>query len=225
MNEQMRQISYDGLGSLEDALVDLITGTKSVKEAFADMAKSIAADLARMAVRQAITIPLAGFLSSMFMGPAAMAGGAAMGGGMAMGAPMSLLPTGIYHGGGIAGKDNRFTGMADPILFKHAPRFHTGKMPSKPGTMPSRMPGLGGGEMAAIIKKEEGVFTPAQMKSLGPAGGNQTVVVSPNINVTQPPGATQEQGSNFGKAISREIQGMVDERIQRAFRPGGLRNQ
>ncbi len=87
------------------------------------------------------------------------------------------------------------------------------------------MPGLGGGEVAAILKKEEGVFTPAQMQSLGPAGGTNTMVLSPTINVQQPQGATQEQGQAFGKGIVRELQGMVDERIQRAFKPGGLRNQ
>ena len=35
--------------AFEYALVDIITRTKGVKEAFASMAKSIAADLARMA--------------------------------------------------------------------------------------------------------------------------------------------------------------------------------
>jgi tape measure domain-containing protein len=214
-NESMRQISYDGLGSLEDALVDIITGTKSVKEAFADMAKAIAADLARMAVRQAITIPLAMGLSSMFMGPAM---------GAATGAPMALTGGGIYHTGGIVGRDNAPSRAVPHSTFVGAPRFHSGKLPAN-GNMQSKLPGLGGGEMAAILKKDEGVFTPQQMASLGPAGGNQTVVVSPTINVQQPPGATEQQGQAFGKGIVRELQGMVDERIQRAFRPGGLRNQ
>ena len=68
------------------------------------------------------------------------------------------------------------------------------------------------------------------MASLAPAGAanasnNNTVVLSPTINVTQPQGATEEQGQKFGKGIVREMQGMVDERINRAFRPGGIRNQ
>lgn len=219
-NEQMRQISYDGLGSMEDALVDLITGTKSVKEAFADMAKSIAQDLARMAVRQAITVPLAGLLTG------ALGGG--MGAAPAFGGFTSEAALGgitWLHSGGIAGTDSRFAGTAPASLFKHAPRYHSGKPPSKPGSLPSAMPGLGGGEVAAILKKEEGVFTPAQMQALGPAGGTNTMVLSPTINVQQPQGATQEQGQAFGKGIVRELQGMVDERIQRAFKPGGLRNQ
>lgn len=48
-----------GIQSLEDALVDVASKTKTVREAFADMARSIMRDLQRMAIRQAITIPLA----------------------------------------------------------------------------------------------------------------------------------------------------------------------
>jgi hypothetical protein len=226
LNEQMRQLAHDGLMSMEDALVDIITGTKSVKEAFRDMAKSIAADLARMAIRQAITVPLAGLLSSAFMGPAAMAAGPAFGGFTSAAAVGPISWATPMHTGGIIGTEiGGAPRMADPAMFKSAPRFHSGKMPANGNSrMPSRMPGLGGGEIATILKKDEGVFTPNQMKALAPAGGNQTVVVSPNITVNQPPGATEQQGQSFGKAISRELQAMVDERIQRAYRPGGLRN-
>lgn len=212
LNQQMRSISADGLGHMEDALVDIITGTKSVREAFADMAKSIAADLARMAVRQAITIPLAMAMNSMFMGPAMGAGAMAGGMGMATGMPMPL-----YHTGGIVGSGSPQARIVSPEVFDAAPRFHSGT--------PSKLPALMTNETPAILKKDEGVFTPAQMASLGPAGGNQTVVVSPTINVTQPQGATQEQGQSFGKGIARELQGMIDDRIGRAFRPGGIRNQ
>ena len=53
-----------------------------------------------------------------------------------------------------------------PAYFDSAPRFHSG---------------VGPDEMAAILHKNEGVFTPAQMRALAPAGaggGNMTV----NIN-------------------------------------------
>jgi tape measure domain-containing protein len=209
-NEQMRSISADGLGHMEDALVDIITGTKSVREAFADMARSIAADLARMAVRQAITIPIAMAMNSMFMGPAAMAGGG-------MGMAATGMPMPLYHTGGIVGKETPMVRTVDPGIFAAAPRFHAGT--------PDKLPKLASNEMPAVLKKDEGVFTPAQMQALGPAGGNQTVVVSPTINVNQPAGATEEQGQRFGKGIMRELQGLVDDRISRAFKPGGIRNQ
>jgi tape measure domain-containing protein len=222
LNEQMRSLAHDGLMSFEDALVDIITGTKSVKEAFASMAKSIAADLARMAVRQAITIPLAMGLNSMF-GMGAMAGGGAMAGAPAFGGFMAATP---FHTGGVVGKEVGGTQRSLPsTTFSSAPRFHTGKAGA-----PTKAPALKAGEMPAILKRDEGVFTPAQMASLAPVGsaggGNSpTIVVSPTINVTQPQGATEEQGQRFGKGIVREMQAMVDERINHAFRPGGIRNQ
>jgi tape measure domain-containing protein len=184
--QQMRSLSYDGLMHMEDALVSLITGTKSVKEAFHDMAKAVANDLARMAVRQAITIPLAGMLG--------------------MGMPM-------MHGGGIVGKESTGPRMM-PGSIPKAQRYHSGKMP-----------GIGGGEVPTILNRNEGVFTPAQMASLGPAGGGTTSVFSPVIQVTQPKGATDAEGQTFGKAIVRQMQQMVDDRIGHAYRPGGIRNQ
>ena len=102
--QQFRDMTAQGLGHFEDALVDIITGTKSAKEAFADMAKAIAADLARMAVRMAIIKPLA----MMFGGGFGGGGGVSVGGG-------------IYHTGGIVGAD------AVPIRpMSTWPKFHTG---------------------------------------------------------------------------------------------------
>ena len=59
LNMTMDNVRANGLRSLEDGLVGLITQTMSVKDAFKSMANSILSDLARMAVRQAITAPLA----------------------------------------------------------------------------------------------------------------------------------------------------------------------
>ena len=55
----MDDVKRDGIMSLEDSLVSLIDGTKSVKEAFSDMARSIISDLIKMQIRQSVTIPLA----------------------------------------------------------------------------------------------------------------------------------------------------------------------
>lgn len=59
LNMTMDNVRATGLRSLEDGLVGLITQTMSVKDAFRSMANSILADLARLAIRQAITAPLA----------------------------------------------------------------------------------------------------------------------------------------------------------------------
>jgi len=55
----MEEVRTRGVRSLEDALVDVASKTRTVKEAFADMARSIMRDLARMAIREAVTLPLA----------------------------------------------------------------------------------------------------------------------------------------------------------------------
>lgn len=59
MNITMQNVRATGIRSLEDGLVGIITQTTSVKDAFRNMANAIIADLARMAVRKAITMPLA----------------------------------------------------------------------------------------------------------------------------------------------------------------------
>ena len=59
MNITMQNVRATGIRSLEDGLVGIITQTTSVKDAFRNMANAIIADLARMAIRKAITMPLA----------------------------------------------------------------------------------------------------------------------------------------------------------------------
>lgn len=73
LNRQLQEAAVQGLRGLEDGLISIINGTKSVKEAFKEMATSILNDLARIAIRQAITGPLAGALG--FAIPGRMAGG------------------------------------------------------------------------------------------------------------------------------------------------------
>ena len=55
----LNDVKRDGIMSLEDSLVSLSNGTKTVKEAFSDMARSILNDIVRMQIRNAITVPLA----------------------------------------------------------------------------------------------------------------------------------------------------------------------
>jgi len=81
-NATFQTFALDGLRSLEDGLADIVTGTKSVQDAFKNMASAIIADLARIAIRRAITGPLASALGdlgggdiSRFFGGARASGG------------------------------------------------------------------------------------------------------------------------------------------------------
>jgi len=88
LQQSFKDVGDRGIKSLEDSLVGVIEGTKSAKEAFKDMARSIISDLIRLAIQKQITGPLYGALGSFFTGqanattvPAFMAkGGTATGG-------------------------------------------------------------------------------------------------------------------------------------------------
>jgi hypothetical protein len=78
LGEQLQHSAVSGLRGMEDALVDVIMGTKSASEAFKSMANAIIADLARILIRKAITGPIAGAIGSLFGGSA--------------GEPLNILP-------------------------------------------------------------------------------------------------------------------------------------
>jgi methyl-accepting chemotaxis protein len=58
LEEKFMDAKANGVDKLEDSLVNIATGTQSVKDAFRSMAQSILADLTRIAVQQAFTNPL-----------------------------------------------------------------------------------------------------------------------------------------------------------------------
>lgn len=62
MNEALENVAVNGLQSLEDGLVNIITGTQSVADAFKQMAASIIADLIRIQIQKMI-LNLVGSLS------------------------------------------------------------------------------------------------------------------------------------------------------------------
>ncbi|MCA3269105.1 MAG: hypothetical protein INF44_02020, partial [Thalassospira sp.] len=91
---QVQDAMSRSLQGLEDSLVDFVT---TGKLNFEDLANSILRDLARIAIRQAITAPLA----------------------------QGLLGAGVFHEGGTvgAGAPSR---PVSPMLFATAPRYHSG---------------------------------------------------------------------------------------------------
>jgi hypothetical protein len=213
----LEEAAGGALLSFEDALVDIITGAKSAKEAFADMAKAIASDLARMAIRMAIIQPLAMMFG---MGGAGIAGGVVMGGMRHTGgivgtdaAPMKAFsPFPKFHTGGIVGDKSSASGSVNP--YASFPKFHTG--------------GLATNETPAVLMKGEGVFTEAQMRALAPVNNNDNssrgVTVVNNINVTSPPGGDRGAAENQANNIAKMVSMAVDERLTQAQRPGGLLN-
>lgn len=88
INDALESIAAGGLQSLEDGLMSVIDGTKSVKDAFSDMARSILAELTRLAIRQWIIKPILDAIGGN------RSGGGWFGGGRAMGGP--VMPGASY---------------------------------------------------------------------------------------------------------------------------------
>lgn len=141
--------------AVEDAFVEMY---RSGSLNFQKLADSIIEDLIRMQVRSSITGPLSGFLGDffqdMFSSPGYVAGGNPIG-----------TPVATIHTGGIAGTgEGSGTRWVDPAIFNGAPRYHGGGM---------------AGEVPAVLKRGEGIFTPGQMAALGAglgAGGGSVTV-------------------------------------------------
>ena len=106
--------------SMEDALVEFVT---TGKLSFSDLANSILADLARIAIQQAITIPLANALFSAF-GPAPGAPTTGGGFGNATPPPVGYYPVG--HAGLLAGRSGGVRRLVPPAIFAEAQRYHSG---------------------------------------------------------------------------------------------------
>jgi len=62
INEELEGVKVSGLDTLSNGLTGIISGTQSVSRAFTQMASSIIADLARIAIEQAIIKPIANSL-------------------------------------------------------------------------------------------------------------------------------------------------------------------
>lgn len=64
INEALQSIEAQGLDGLADAIGDVINGTRSLKDAFGDLARSIISDLIRMTVRMLIFRAISGIFGS-----------------------------------------------------------------------------------------------------------------------------------------------------------------
>jgi hypothetical protein len=178
----------NGFKKMEDAIVEFaMTG----KASFSDFANSVIRDLIRIMVQKTITGPLAGagydWLKGIFGGgganaPAASTGYSYMG-------PES--PYGIMHGGGIVGASSVPMRYLAPPHIWGAPRLHGGLQPD---------------EFPAVLKRGEGVFTPTQMRAMGPGEVNVRVNI---INQSPRVRAEVREGDN-GRG-SRDITVIISE--------------
>ncbi|MCB1888120.1 MAG: hypothetical protein KDH20_10990, partial [Rhodocyclaceae bacterium] len=216
----------NGLRGMEDALTQFVT---TGKLSFSDLANSILADLARIAIRQSITGPLASALGGLFGGGASsVAGGfgAALSTGTASVASMGVMQGTIGASVRHAGSGPHEPGQAMRILpaatFAHVARYHTG---------------IGPREEAAVIRRDESVLTPGQMQVLAPLAAVSEAVrgamPSPGgtpvtVNVLPPPGHTgrveRSRGPDGGELLTvivEQVRGAMIDDVQTGRGLGG----
>lgn len=202
VNKQMENAAMGGALALEDSLVDIATGAKSAREAFADFASSVAEQLMRAAIQMAIIGPL---MRGMGMGFGGV--GFAEGGIMTSSGPRSLPK---YAKGGI------MSSFGDVPL----------KTYSKGGIANSpQMAIFGEGKMPeAYVPLPDGRRIPVKMEGDGGArgGGGGGISVINQVSVTMPQGASKEDGTRFGDQIARQIEDAMNSNLLKQQKPGGI---
>lgn len=134
LQQSFKDVGDRGIKSLEDSLVGIVDGTKTAKEAFKDMAKSIISDLIRMAIQKQITGPLGNALGSFFTASA----------------NSTAIPAFMAKGGTATGGKPYVVGEKGPELF----------VPGRTGTVvPNNQMGGGGG---VVINQTINVTTGVQ---------------------------------------------------------------
>lgn len=134
-----------------------------------------------------------GLLSSIFGG----GGGGAMSFGGDLGAGTGGMAFPTFHTGFGPGDAIKNTRYVHPAHFNDAPRFHSG---------------IGPGERAAIIRTDESVLTPGQMKALGNGAGGDTVVNITNNNTFN--GADAASEARLKAYVDQSSQRAVNQAVQ-----------
>ena len=182
------------VNGIADAFGEWASGAKTFKDAFKDMAKNVIADLVSMIVKQAI-------YNALQSGSNSGSGSGGSSGGAVAGSVVSSVVTAMFHGGGVAGSGEGMPKMMPALAFAGAPRFPSGLMPD---------------EFAAILKKDEGVFTPKQMEALGK--NNQASQKARSIKVTNNFHVTPDARGNISKQSQQQMASSTYRGMRKASR-------
>ncbi len=187
VSKEMYNLARDTANNISNAFEDGLFAV--MKGKFSDLGKvaqnmldGILRSIAGVLARQATSA----ILGSIF----GMAGGP----GGALGGLVTTIDWGFMHSGGIAGKEEQKRYWQ---IVPNLPRFHSGAGPD---------------EIAAVLQKGEGVFTPGQMSALGlmankGMGGGAPVNVEINVqNKTETQVKARESGMSFdGKKYIKSV--------------------
>ncbi|MGJ5163158.1 hypothetical protein [Bradyrhizobium sp. HKCCYLR1051] len=206
-NNAFRSISSSIENDLTSGLTDIVSGSKSAGDAFADMSKSIIRSIEQMIIKLTIIDPLMKSLQSTISGSGLFSFGGGGSGATGANAAASLTATGgFYHSGGIVGAEPTFSRAVSASVFSSAPRFHGG--------------GLAGDEVPAILQKGEAVFTRGQMAALKAANGNTR---GPNIIINNHTEAKPEVATSSNGDVTISLRKSVDDAVGDSLSTGSGR--
>jgi phage-related minor tail protein len=187
-NQQL-QFTHDTAGDALKGFVSDLRAGKSASEAFGNaldsMLTKVTNKLIDMAMNNLWNSAFGG--SGIGLGNLLSFGGSGTSAGN-IGGTGGLLGA-LHHGGHGPGDAIRATRYIHPAYFDDAPRFHTG---------------IGPGERPAIIRNDESVLTPGQMRQLTPAGAPVVAV-----NIINQSNAKVEQRQNSGGGVDVFIRDAV----------------
>jgi hypothetical protein len=163
-----------------------------------DLDESDDAELVRKKIEACFAAFVTGDEEAATLAP--MAGWMAGGGSGEAGGGIGMMLAGLFHQGGVVGRDGAPSRTVDASLFLAAPRYHTGGLA-----------GLAPDELPAILRRGEAVLTPQQVAALG-LGTREREARQPPVtvvmNITTPDtnGFRQSQGqiaADAARAIER----------------------
>ncbi|MFJ7312955.1 phage tail tape measure protein [Pseudomonas sp. NPDC098747] len=213
---QTKSLFTNAFSSMEDAIVNFaMTG----KLSFADFTKSILADMARIATRQAssaLLSSLVGAATSYFTGGGATASataGGAEAGAQSFGSQFDASSASVSFGGGRA-----VGGGVEPNTFYEV--NENGPELFNQGGRSYLMTGASGGSVTPLTSGGG----PALAAMSGTGGGNIynfPVSVSVQTSGSEGGGVSQEASSQLGKGIQQAAKTEAETAIARALQPGG----
>lgn len=119
--------------------------------------------------------------------------------------PVTAPVTVLYaHSGGIIGQNTFASRNVPSSLFNNAPRYHNGLAPD---------------EFPAILQRGEAVLTKEQQQQ---RRGGQSNFFQIDVNVQAQKGASEQDGQNIGRGISKELEAFMNSWAIKNKRPGGI---
>lgn len=198
-NDAFKQMGAAIEGNLTTGLADIVDGTKSAGQGFADMSKTIIRAIEEMIIKLTIVTPLMRALQQAAGGGLNLFGGGA-GVSTATSSAANFNTTGaLYHTGGIVGSEPTALRYIHPAHFDDAPRFHSG--------------GIAGDEVPIIARKGEGVFTQGQMAALGSSGGGSAPNIVINNHTEAQPQVSKAPNGDITITLKKMVDGAVGESL------------